>query len=239
MKNVRKFEDFINEEISDEYIDKGVAKAKEAGRTVSEPYSNVLKKKNIESKKDRTLAGMRSLITELNETFKDIVDAKVQSMDVFVIIFKGQNYQLTYIGNEDKLIFFVQGNQNKMSKALETIGSLSDSTKKVTFFNYLSSLFKKYIPESKYADRRVWSTLESNVVRFEDFETVNEEVSELEKLENELEKEVTWVRKYSKHVDKGSYPKDDYDDEDEFYADLEKTEANIERLNKLIRNKKK
>lgn len=76
-----------------------------------------------------------------------------------------------------------------------------------------------------------------NIKSFDTF--LNEEVSELEKLEKELEKEVSWVRKYNNFVDKGSYPKDDYDDEDEFYADLEKTETNIERLNKLIRNKKK
>lgn len=55
------------------------------------------------------------------------------------------------------------------------------------------------------------------------------------KLEDELDKELAWVRKYDKYVEKGTYPKNDYNDADEFYDDLEKTENNIERLNKLLR----
>jgi len=66
-------------------------------------------------------------------------------------------------------------------------------------------------------------------------EDLNESV---DKFQDELEKELAWVKKYSKYIDKGTYPKGDYDDEDEFYDDLEKTEDNIERLKLKIKKGK-
>ncbi len=156
---LKKFEEFVNEEISNEFIDKGIANAKETGRNVSQPYSDILRRKNQDNKSSRFHNGMQKMAEELNTTFIGIVEAKVSNQDVLMIPFKGRSYQVTYLGYNDKMMFFINGNETSILKGVDMIGNEKDPEGKVTFFNFLSSLFKKYIPESKYGDRRIWSSL--------------------------------------------------------------------------------
>lgn len=59
----------------------------------------------------------------------------------------------------------------------------------------------------------------------------------IEELQEELDMELDWVNKYSKYIDEGRFPEDDYNDEAEFYEDLERTENRIDELKKMIKEK--
>jgi hypothetical protein len=54
--------------------------------------------------------------------------------------------------------------------------------------------------------------------------------------ESRLEKERAWLRKYSNHIDKGTYPENEFNSEKEFYDDVERTEKMIEYLSSKIKS---
>lgn len=57
-------------------------------------------------------------------------------------------------------------------------------------------------------------------------------------LEKELEKELNWIRKYRKYIDKGTFPSKEFNDEEEFNDDVTRTEDHIENLKKELKKLK-
>ena len=258
-KHISNFEEFakVNEEISDDYLTGKIDKAKESGRQISPGYETELyKKKGLLNDADRSREIENKKQAEENKFRKmqEVADEVASSLKGKTFNIDGLQFKVTgtrVAGGPSMEIHLQPTETNRIDRIVITYEQKPDDIKAYIYvetepgkkfpiarlseiFGTLTQVFRKYLPESKFVDRKIWSALESHMVKFDDFDNVNEAKS----LEDELEAELAWVRKYSKYVDKGSYPKDDYDDEDEFYADLEKTENNIERLKKKLKSKK-
>src|SRR5690606_21709311 len=61
-----------------------------------------------------------------------------------------------------------------------------------------------------------------------DYALNNEDLKESK--EDELQKELDWIEKYSEYIEKGTYPEDEFNSEDEFMEDVRRTENQIEYL---------
>lgn len=189
MKNILSFDKFNNldkvtEEISDEFITKNLNDAREKGRAISPGYEQNVRIKNANlNKEEEKRVGQRKhedrlkkagetqkIVSEINnEYMNDDTTYKIESMDnlkfetryfpdsnLIAFGFSLKNtllYKIDYKIDEDKISFI------KRIKEEEPFRSqpLSDI---MVYIPFISKIFKKYFPESKYADRRIWSSLE-------------------------------------------------------------------------------
>lgn len=181
-KNIKTFEDFINEEISDEYLKKQLNKARtEDGRQITPGYEASLRDKQSNLKKndaDRQRLAYRekmeklyqelTVITNtLNDRFKEqkwnIYDMNL-SVSVSVRDAKNLDFMFIKEGSQKQAIFkFVYATDVDIlyPYKYDTNGIKETSFQDAnSFFPELIKIFREFFPQSKYADRKIWSGLE-------------------------------------------------------------------------------
>lgn len=76
---------------------------------------------------------------------------------------------------------------------------------------------------------------------YSEFDEVNEankqDATYFDKLEKQITKEQDWLAKYANHIDKGTFPDKEFNDEKEFLDDVKRTENNLDRLKKQLSKK--
>jgi len=171
MKNIKNFDEFLNEEISDEFLNKSIDNAKEKGRNISKGYEDSLRNKH-KILKDRNINNSNKTPNNTDEDFEKLSYEIEKNID-------DKKYK---IGNYDNLIFtvsyynrnlkfmFSDAINDTMIKLLYNVDDdslkllINDDIKPIStlidIYSFLIGIFKKYIPESKYSDRKVWSNLD-------------------------------------------------------------------------------
>ena len=167
-------------EISDFELQKKIAKAKEEGRKISPEYEKNLWAKQSKNKDADTERKREKLREERAQAYKKrekmveelqpILEKKVWKMNEEDVTFryiaardngiaftisttsdkKTKGY-LLYKDVQDDLILYNATGSNDTDRV--SIQKISDA------FGMLTQIFKKYYPESKYADRKIWSSL--------------------------------------------------------------------------------
>jgi hypothetical protein len=179
-KNIKSFEYFVNEEISDTYLNKQIDKAGQEGRKVSPEYRQNLKSKNDQlryaddQRKEKAAGEEREKKNRKIQNVVDILNGKLDNRvwnisnygELFV---KANAYNgMISFGfiNKDGVAVII-ANCNIERDNIEVYDIEKDTQRKTIisiqriepFFIELQKMFREYFPESRYADRKIWSSL--------------------------------------------------------------------------------
>lgn len=184
MKNIKNFDDFkkITEEISDEYLTKSIAGAREKGRVISPGYEQNLKKKKEELNKaddtrkqeeftkniNKRLDYLKQITNDIYEMFDNKTYNIGKHTDLkfnYVYFTDGAGFEFSF--SKDRVIFFKLIYKFNDDSLLflgrnDSAGQFVDQSLSnlINLFPQLSKFYKTYFPQSKYADRRIWSSLD-------------------------------------------------------------------------------
>jgi hypothetical protein len=184
MNNIKNFKDFVNEEVTDSYLRDKIAKAKEGGRQISSGYEEELHKKRFGLERaDRD----RKIVEEREQTEKKWREFQAKSDDIFsflggkVFSVDGLPFKVVQVRpsigpvleihlkptETEKIDKLVVSYFQKLDAIKAYIyegtnsGQLFPIVRLSEMFGTLAQMFKKFFPESKFADRKVYSALES------------------------------------------------------------------------------
>lgn len=152
-------------EISTEYIKKKVKDAKRAGRRISRNYRDNLidkeedtlsfiKKKNYTDEKSNLYLFAQEISNTINTNLEKIYSYFNTEDSIANIYFK--SCALYYYPNKDELLISTEySDPHKFSIDLLSVFETEAETSITT----LSKIFQKYFPNSKYSDRKYWSSI--------------------------------------------------------------------------------
>lgn len=183
MKNIKSFESFVNEEVTDSYLRDKIAKAKEGGRQISSGYEEELhKRRNIldtannrrESEKQRIEQEKKWREFQVNvEAIQTALNGKIFNVDglpmkvIQVRSLVGPRMEIHLKPNEtdrfDRIVVSYYSNDDMKAHIYDNNNSYNDfpMSRLSELFGTLTQIFKKYFPESKFADRKIYSALEN------------------------------------------------------------------------------
>lgn len=166
---LKKFEQFINEEISDEFLNKSINNAREKGRIISKGYEDslrskhsMLKDKNINTNKSKKLTDedIEKLSYEIDKSVDNNAKFKIGSYDNLIFTISYYNRNLKFMFNDNDNMFKLKYNVDNDTLNLEVDGDEKPISTIMDVYSFLINIFKKYIPQSKYANRKNWSNLD-------------------------------------------------------------------------------
>jgi len=183
---------------------------------------------------------LMSLISGFSNKYSDITKVSVYGTD------KG-NWAVLYDGKE---IGTIGGNQlsdetvqkynleeidvdeKESTKESSTTVHIGDMSKEQKFA--AAAKFGIANPEklsSKELDKQLTDkNIEAELKKFKESKG-----SDKEQIQVKLDKELKWINKYRKYIDNGTWPKNEFNDEDEFNEDVRRTEDTIEKLQQKLK----
>lgn len=181
-KIIKTFVDFINEEISDDYLDKQIDKARSQDkRYISQGYEQNLRSKQ-NTLKDADNQRQEKAASEAREqknrklaNISDILNNKLENKtwnlgnygDTFVKVIPGNGMlRFDFMNSTGAKALEVQCNIERDN--IEVYDIEKDTNRKSIisiqrveqFFVELQKMYREYFPESRYADRKIWSSLD-------------------------------------------------------------------------------
>jgi len=181
-KNIKNFSDFINEEISSDYLNKQINKARSVdNRYITRDYEQNLKNKHEILKDANILRKEKAESLERERRNEEIINiASILNKRLENKPFNMGNYGdvLVSVSPKDSVLSFGFFDSNGNTVLRIEYNSRRDNIEvfdidKVTyiktiisiqrvepFFIELQKMFREFFPKSRYADRKVWSGLE-------------------------------------------------------------------------------
>jgi len=179
-KNIKSFLDFVNEEISDEYLNKQLDKANQEGRKISTEYrSNILSKQN-KLKYDDNERQVKSAVEAREQKNKKLVSISDTLNDrlgnrSFTFGNYGETIVKVTAGSGMLRFDFSNSNGDRILEIdcnierdiIEVFEIEKDTNRKTiisvqrveSFFTELQKMYREFFPESNYANRKIWSSL--------------------------------------------------------------------------------